>query len=142
MANPDNYNRLSGDTPYNSEYENFVNKYTGRGSLKVQASMGKEALPVEDVFVDVAIVYNGTRYTIYHDVTDSSGIISEIILPALLNSITQNPETASESGPTYLVSAYHPGFDEIVDSPVTIYDQIETILPLNLNTSNGGLEGE
>ena len=142
MANLNNYNRLSGDTPYNSEYEDFVKKYTGRGSLKVQASMGKEALPVENVFVDVAIVHNGIRYTIYHDVTDSSGIISEIILPALRNSITQNPETASESGPTYLVSAYHPGFEEIVDSPVTIYDQIETILPLNLNMNNGGLEGE
>lgn len=142
MPNQNNLNRISGDTPFNPDYDDFVNEYQGRGSLKVQASMGKDALPIQDVFVDVALIYKGKRYTLYHDVTDSSGIVSQIVLPSRLNAVTQNPETASLSGPIYLVSAYHPGFDEIVDSPVVIYDKIETILPLNLNMNNGGSEGQ
>ena len=100
-----NYNdRISGETPFKPEYDEFVNEYPGRGSLKVQTSVAQEAFSVRDVVGNVSLFYKGYRYTIYHDVTDASGIVNEIVLPSRLSAATQNPETASLPEPTYLVS--------------------------------------
>lgn len=137
-----NYNdRISGETPFKPEYDEFVNEYPGRGSLKVQTSVAQEAFPIRDVFVDVSLLYKGKRYTIYHDVTDASGIVNEIVLPSRLSAATQNPETASLPEPQYLVSLYHPGFKEIVDCPVEIFDRVETILPVSLTPVTDNPEG-
>lgn len=138
---PVNYEQnVSGDTPFKPEYEEFIKDYPGRGSLKVQTSVAKDAFPIKDVFVDVALIYKGNRYSIYHDVTDSSGIVNEIVLPSRLTAATQSPETAKKGEPVYLVSVFHPGFEEVVDCPVTIYDRTETILPISLNPTNGQTE--
>lgn len=137
----ENYsNRISGETPFKPEYDDFINEYQGRGSLKVQTSVAQEAFPIRDAFVEVSLIYKGKRYTIYRDVTNSSGIVNEIVLPTRLSAATQNPETASLGEPEYLVSVYHPGFDEVIDCPVVIHDRIETILPVSLNPSNGSTE--
>ena len=137
-----NYNdRISGETPFKPEYDEFVNEYPGSGSLKVQTSVAQEAFPIRDVFVDVSLLYKGKRYTIYHDVTDDSGIVNEIVLPSRLSAATQNPETASLPEPQYLVSLYHPGFEEITDCPVAIFDRVETILPVSLTPVTDNTEG-
>ena len=57
-----------------------------------------------------------------------------------LTAATQSPETADDGEPVYLVSVFHPGFEEVVDCPVTIYDRTETILPISLNPTNGQME--
>ena len=50
---PVNYEQnVSGDTPFKPEYEEFIKDYPGRGSLKVQTSVAKDAFPIKDVFVD------------------------------------------------------------------------------------------
>lgn len=126
----------AGETPFKPEYEDFIADFPGRGSLKVQASIANEAFPLKDVYVDVALVYKGKRYTIYHDVTDSSGIVNQIVLPSRLGSESLSPESAGEGDVQYLVSAFHPGFEPIVDCPVLIQDRVETILPLSLNPNN------
>ena len=57
-----NYNeRISGETPFKPEYDEFVNEYPGRGSLKVQTSVAQEAFPIRDVFVDVSLLYKGRQ---------------------------------------------------------------------------------
>lgn len=125
--------RVSGESPFTPEYDEFIADNPGRGSLKVQVSAADEAFPVEGVFVDVALIYKGKRYSIYHDTTDSSGIVNEIVLPSRRGSDSLAPETAGKGNIRYLVSAYHPGFCEVTDSPVTIYDRVETILPISLS---------
>ena len=79
-------NRISGASPFKPEFEDFISKNPGRGSLKVQVSAANRSFPVKNVFVDVAMVQNGVRYSIYHDVTDSSGIVNEIVLPSCMGS--------------------------------------------------------
>lgn len=133
-------NRISGASPFKPEFEDFISKNPGRGSLKVQVSAANRSFPVKNVFVDVAMVQNGVRYSIYHDVTDSSGIVNEIVLPSCMGSDNNSPETAGKSDATYLVSVFHPAFQEIVDFPVTIQDRIETILPVALEPLNDGAE--
>ena len=134
-------NRITGDSPFKPEFESYINSHPGRGSLKVQVSAANQSFPVKNVFVDVAVVDNGIRYSLYHDVTDESGIVNEIVLPSCLGSDNNSPETAGKSDVTYLISIFHPDFREIIDFPVTIQDRIETILPVALEPLNGGREG-
>ena len=76
---PVNNQKISGETPFKPEYDEFINEYRGRGSLKVQTSVAREAFPIKNAFVDVALIYKGKRYSIYNDVTDNSGIVDEIV---------------------------------------------------------------
>lgn len=124
--------KITGESPFKPEYDDYLNRYPGRGGLKVQISVAHDAFPVEGVFVDIASVVNGKRYSLYHDVTDSSGIVDEIVLPTLPASSSQNPQTAGQDEAEYLVSVFHPAFHEISDCPVKVLDRIETILPISL----------
>ena len=133
--NPDTEEKkpfVTGRSPFSKEYAKFISEYPGRGTLKVQLSIADEAFPIKDVIVDVALIYKGVRYTIYNDVSDSSGIVSNMVLPTRHIDSTLTPEFANTGEAQYLVSVYHPGFDAINDCVVTIHDRIETILPLSL----------
>ena len=134
-------NRISGDSPFKPEFERYISGHPGRGSLKVQISAANRSFPVKNVFVDVAVISDGMRYSLYHDVTDSSGIVDEIVLPSCAGSDNNSPETAGKSDVQYLVSVFHPSFREVVDFPVTIQDRIETILPIALEPLSGETEG-
>lgn len=136
----DNTPKPSGETPFKPEYQEYIDENKGRGSLKIQASVAKDAFPIKDVFVDVSMIYKGKRYSLYNDSTDSSGIVNEIVLPSKLSAESQSPQTAPDSDTQYLISAYHPGFEAVVDCPVNIYDRVETILPISLNPLGIGLE--
>ena len=131
---------LTGESPFKPEYDEFLMNYPGRGSLKVQVSVARDAFPVEGVFVEVSSIVNGKRYSLYHDITDSSGIVNEIVLPALPGSASMSPETAGQGEAEYFVSAFHPAFREIIDCPVKVLDRIETILPVTLTPSANGAE--
>ncbi len=134
-------NHISGMSPFKPEFEQYIDRNPGRGSLKVQVSAANQSFPVKNVFIDVAVLSDGVRYSLYHDVTDNSGIVSEIVLPSCVGSDNNSPETAGKNDVTYLVSAYHPDFREVVDFPVTVQDRIETILPIALEPLSMGREG-
>ena len=131
---------VQGESPFKPEYEDYLKRFPGRGSLKIQISVARDAFPVEGVYVDVSSLVDGVRYTLYHDVTDSSGIVNEIVLPALGGGANLSPEGAGEGDAQYFVSAFHPAFREIVNCPVTVHDRIETILPITLTPSAGKTE--
>ena len=134
-------NRITGESPFKPDFENYINAHPGRGSLKVQVSAANRSFPVKNVFVEVAVIDGDMRYSLYHDVTDESGIVNEIVLPACSGSDNNAPETAGKDDAVYLISVFHPSFQEIVDFPVTVQDRIETILPVALEPRNGAKEG-
>ena len=134
-------NRISGDSPFKTEFEPYLNAHPGRGSLKVQVSAAGQSFPVKNVFVEVAVRDGGTRYSLYHDVTDASGIVNAIVLPACSGSDNNRPETAGKDDAVYLISVFHPAFEEVIDFPVTVQDKTETILPVVLQPLGGGEEG-
>lgn len=138
MPNSNIENFIVGETPFKPEYDELIKKYPGRGSLKIQISAAKGAFPIKDVFVDVATITEGKRFSIYHDVTDSSGIVNEIVLPAGAASDSLSPATAGVDNAQYLVSAFHPDAKEIIDCPVVVYDRTETILPISLEPAPNG----
>ena len=133
-------NHVSGNSPFKPDFEPYLAAHPGRGSLRVQVSAANQSFPVKDVFVDVAVLTDGVRYSLYHDVTNSSGVADQIVLPCCMGSDNNSPETAGKNDAVYLVSIYHPDFEEIIDFPVIVQDHVETILPVALKPLNKGME--
>lgn len=131
----------SGESPFKPEYDEYIMSYPGRGRLKIQISAANEAFPIKDVEVNVAMVYQGVRYSLYTDSTNSSGIVDNMVLPAKAMDLVLAPETSDADEAHYLVSLYHPSFNAIIDKVVTIYDRIETILPITMAPSIQRTEG-
>lgn len=121
-----------GETPFREEYEEYIRSYPGRGTLKVQISVARGAFPLKNVLVDVSQIYNGVRYSLYNDVTDISGIVDNMVLPARSIESTLNFDSARLPEAKYLVTVFHPDFRELTDCAVVIHDKTETILPISL----------
>lgn len=129
-----------GESPFRPEYEDYIRQYPGRGTLKVQLSVARGAYPIRNAMVDVAQIYDGVRYSLYNDVTDISGIVDNMVLPARSIGSTLNfDELLPEA--EYMVTILHPDFQEITDCRVVIHDRIETILPISLVPVTAAGEG-
>lgn len=121
-----------GESPFKPEYDQYITDYPGRGRLKIQISEANEAIPVKDVKINVSFIYDGVRYSLYDDITNSSGIVDNMVLPARAVDLALEPKRSDVDEANYLVSLSHPMFDEVIDESVTIYDRIETILPISM----------
>lgn len=129
-----------GESPFRPEYEEYIRQYPGRGLLKVQLSVARGAYPIRNAMVDVAQIYDGVRYSLYNDVTDISGIVDNMVLPARAIGSTLNYDGLLPEA-EYMVTVFHPDFAEITDCRVVIHDRIETILPISLTPVTGGEGG-
>ena len=141
MNNLSESQRQSGVSPFVPEYQDYISSYPGRGTLKVQISAAYETFPVNGVEVDVSVIHNGVRYLLYSDITNSSGIVDNMVLPTRAVDTVLAPKTSDENEAQYLVSIFHPSFKSVVDKVVTVYDRIETLLPLSLTPVNHMTEG-
>ena len=126
-----------GESPFRPEYEEYIHKYPGRGTLKVQISVARGAYPMKNVMVDVSQVLDGVRYSLYSDITDISGIVDNMVLPARSIGSTLNFDAGALPEAEYMVTVFHPDFKEVTDCRVVIHDHIETILPISLTPLTG-----
>lgn len=65
-----------------SDYSSFIEKNKSIGHLKVQAFTAYQAIPLQDVEVLITKQVNDNVIVFYKGITDSSGIINDIQLPA------------------------------------------------------------
>ena len=110
----------------------FLRTHPDRGGLRVQVTCGGGRFPVAGARVEVYRRFGGQTHTFYRGLTDESGIVQGIALPALPAAWSQAPDTASISGTDYLVSVRHPMFVPQEDREATVYARIESILPVML----------
>ena len=61
----------------------FLDAHPERGTLRVQVSTGRGLFPVEGARVEIYRYFGPERTVFYEGVTDSSGIVEGIRLPAL-----------------------------------------------------------
>ena len=118
--------------PSEGSYEEFLRTHPGRGNLKVQVSTARGTFPVANALVEVTKEFDGVERVLYKNVTNPSGIVERMPLPALPVGYSQQESTAESSGTQYQVSVYHPAFVPLRFSTVEVYDGIETILPVAL----------
>ena len=65
-----------------SEYTLFIKENPGSGNLKIRVYAASEALPVSGLNIMVSSVIFGKKIIFYNGVTDASGVIPTIKLPA------------------------------------------------------------
>ena len=110
----------------------FLRTHPDRGGLRVQVTCGGGRFPVAGAQVVISRAFGTEEHIFYRGVTDGSGILSGIRLPAPPFAWAQAPDTASISGTDYLVSVRHPMFVPQEDREATVYARIESILPVML----------
>lgn len=120
-------------------YNEFSNENSGEGILKIQASAASRAIPLKNVSIVVSKIIDGNRIVFYNGLTDESGIIESIILPAQksLGEITSSSDVVYT---TYDVSAKYLDYDK--DFNVSIFDGIKVIQPVRIPINDlieGGL---
>ena len=116
-------------------YELFLQEHPGRGTLRVQVSTAGGTFPVPQAVVEVSRVFGGVRRTLYRAFTNQSGIVDQLILPALPAAYSQQESTAIDSGTQYQVSVSRADFIPLSDKTIEVYDRVDTILPVALRPS-------
>lgn len=120
----------------NAALEAFLLENPSRGVLRVQAFRGNQAIPVKDVHVTVSRkLSDGTDYVFYDGVTDESGLVDAISLPA--PELQQSVEPGEpHPDAAYELIAEHPEF-ETVRATVNIFPGIKTVQPVQLRLQEG-----
>ena len=113
----------------------FMDAHPERGTLRVQVSTGRGLFPVEGARVEIYRRLGPEPTVFYEGVTDASGIVEDIRLPALPAGWSQSAETAGISGTTYQVAVRHPQYGTVEGRPVTVFPRIETILAVSLESA-------
>lgn len=114
----------------NISYDEFLRRNTAIGTLKVQASRARGALPTENVRISVIGNFSDARVLFFDGLTDADGLIDGIILPAPPLAASLQPGTARR-GAIYQLFASHPDFEPEVYE-VEIFDGVNAILPVSL----------
>ncbi len=105
---------LSSDTAY----QEFLRTNTSTATLKIRASAASQALPVSGVNIVVSKEIGNNNIIFFEGVTDDSGMINNIVLPA--PQLNPNDEVA----PTlinYTVKATYPQDNLNKEYKVTLY---------------------
>lgn len=126
------------------KFPEFSLENSGSGILKVQAVATNQAFPLQGVEIEVSKNINGEKVIFFQGVTDSSGIIDQIFLPAKV------PKKVVEQASdviftTYTVTAKYPYSNLKRVYEVGIFDNIKVIQPIKFSAMNiieGGMENE
>ena len=110
------------------EYDTFIREHPERGMLRVQSSIASGAYPVSGLRIVITKDFKDGERTFFSGITDASGIIDGIELPAppVKNSLDFSlPDKAS----TYRLRTVSDEYED-EDRLVEIYRGVKTIQPL------------
>lgn len=108
------------------EYQRFVTDNPSTGTLKVEAFTAYGAIPIPDVEILVTKDFGNNRVIFFRGYTDSSGMISNIELPAPAG--TFNPTTFETPAYTlYDLAAISEGYESIKRYNIGIFGDVSTI---------------
>ncbi len=109
-------------------YKQFINTNESVGYLKIRAYAASGALPISNLKILVSKVIDNNIIIFYEGLTDSSGIIEKITLPAP----RQNSDDLTiPTSITYDIKATYSG-DNITTYKVNIYDNIYAIQNISI----------
>lgn len=111
-------------------YNEFLQRNTALGNLKIQASRAQSALPTQGIRISVIGRFQDARVLFFDGVTDGDGLITGITLPAPPIASSLNSRDARR-GAVYQVFASHPDFEPDVYE-IEIFEGITSILPVAL----------
>lgn len=110
----------------------FRNAHPEQGSLRVQVSAAQGIFPIPGASVEVYRDFGAVRETFYTGVTDNSGIVEGILLPALPAAWGRSADTAGISGTAYSVTVRHPQYGLREQEQVLVFPRVESLLSVSL----------
>lgn len=119
-------------------YEDFIRENPDNGNLKVQAFTAYGAIPVANTTIIVTKDIEEYRVVFFRGLTDSSGIISNISLPAPAAS------TSSELAPIYTIyemTAVNEGYETLKTYSIGMFGGINVIQYVKM-LPNINIEGD
>lgn len=120
---------ITDDNFLNSDlYKSFMNNNSSEGYLKIRAYAASGALPIKGLKVVVSTIYENNRIIFFEGITDESGIIEKIVLPAPILD-TNNLNAPSKT--TYDISVYYEPDNITLNYKANIY--ADTCVVQNIN---------
>lgn len=105
-------------------YADFIKENSDFGNLKVQVFTAYGAIPVPDTAIVVSKDIEEYRVVFFQGITDSSGIISNISLPAP-KMVTSNVETPIYT--VYDMTAVHTGYETLKTYSIGMFGGVNVI---------------
>lgn len=114
-------------------YEEFLKNNRQKGTLRIQVSAADRSFPISNARVTVSLeLKNGVR-EMFDGLTDSSGIIDDIVLPAPELNLSQSPENGGVMPfAVYTTTIEHPDFVNAKFINVPVFPGIKSIQAVNL----------
>lgn len=119
------------DESESNTYQDFMDKNKEYGYLKVQAFAASQALPIEGVKVIVSKKFSDTDKIFFEGITDESGIIDDIKLPAPSKELSEHPSEILPYSNYNFSSQYEQAETDNARS-VQIFQGIKTIQPIRV----------
>lgn len=110
-------------------YKEFITTNEGVGYLKIRAYAASGALPISNLKVLVTKTIGNNNIIFYEGVTNSSGIIERITLPAPKQN---NDDLIAPTSTTYDIKATYSGDNTTNNYKVNIYDNIYVIQTISI----------
>ena len=123
---------LQPAVPEPESYESFLGDNPKMGELRIQASAGGQAVTISGAAVTVSRDFADGSRVFATGITDGSGILDGIRLPAPDKSRSQSPEPGKPSYAAYTVMVSHPQFQTQVFTQVPVFEGIKSIQPVRL----------
>ena len=108
-----------------SLYQQFSLENPSTGTLKVQVFTAYKAVPIADCEIVIFKTIGNYKVVFFTGLTNSSGIIDNIILPAPENATTTTMEAPLYT--TYDMTAIHVGYETIKQYQIGILGNIKAI---------------
>ena len=120
----------------NSEvYKSFINSNSGVGFLKIRAYAASGAVPISGLSIVVSKDIGGNKVIFFEGVTNDSGVIERISLPAPR---IDSDNLVSPILTTYDISAVYEGENKLYR--VNVYDGIYVVQNINLTPNINGVD--
>ena len=107
-------------------YQKFITENPSTGRLKVEVFTAYKAIPIANTDIIITKDINDTKVLFFRGKTDSSGMISDIVLPAPNENTDFKPGDKAQYT-QYDVTAIHEGFERIKKYDVAIFGNLGVI---------------
>ena len=108
-------------------YQNFISQNPENGYLKIKAYSASEAIPISGVKVIVSKIIDNDKIIFFSGMTDESGVIERIVLPApKLNA--NNLESPSST--TYDIESIYQNIDR--NYSVKMFEDVCVVQNINI----------
>lgn len=124
------------------DYQQFIAENPDVGLLKVQVFTAYGAIPITDAEVLITKDIGEYRVVFFQGRTDSSGLISDIELPAPQADATPNPDVLLKYT-IYDLSVIHTGYEAIKQYSIGMFGNIKIIQYVKMSPEidmNGAIE--